>query len=1140
MSSAPKDRKSRWQDIQKGLEFIESTLPFPGPDEQYNEFIQNLVTNLFEEGNDVYSEGERMKSVEHYTEALSVADYAASEDIVIHSETLEKLYANRAAAYLCTGVYDPALSDCEEALKLNSDNHRALYRKARCLKEMGRNAEAYEAISKCFLAVPQDPSVIKLTEDLAKFLGLKVRKPYTRRKPASNMLPDSSNSAAPSEKSFKEVDSVEDIELVSQAPQQMGAPLLAPSMLPQPPLNKKGSSETASVSAFEAHNVVLVANGGVARSGAGGGARGVMSYPLAQSPYNAHIIGNELDKLLDVAAPGHAPGDVVARGSPMSAAPDPLLTSSHHSLPYTSSSIHSANFTGLYTSSGSSGNPEFDLASFPSALDSLDSLPIPDMHTVTPTPLEMGGALLPPGILAQPPVSHKGGNEAASLSLSPFKSHNAAPLNIMLPLLANGGGARGAMSFPMPPSHLDSFGTQIIGDELDKLLEVTAPGQAAADVVARGSPPITAPDPLLTSSHHGLPYTSSSVHSANYTGLYTNSGSSGNSEFDLVSFSSTLDTLDNLCISESEMGTLDFGMGFPPMYSSETSLDPQFRMTFNVVDGQPSIQVPLPRNPLSETHEFRQACSCCYVKLGPGMLDYSLSNEAHKCKKDVLLGRLKNFEDQRWKRIRPRPTKNQYVGPYYVCKDVAGGEECKYPGHCTFAYCQEEIDVWTLERKGFITRDILVNPQDASKSINFTVSKILQEHQGMFIFLCEDCFDNKPRIISRTSKDNRALCSHPTKKHVFKDRRCLVHVAGEGPQVPARQENRVSYSKIRPYSPLSQRDLCRHVARYGCVREDSCFFAHSLVELKVWIMQGQRGMSSEDIVQESSKCWNLESSVQQSSSTPKFGPAHLKISFVCSQCWRNGQVIEADKNRKYCAAKARHPWAKDKRVLLVSSVERKKWLQIRPLPVKKPIPSQFEICLHISSGKKCQYIGVCTFAHSPEERDLWTFMKESNIADFERLYELWLRAQKPGGGEEASSQGARENGRHIHMPTDYAEEVARNHCWLCGKNCNSDRQWQQHITSEKHKEKVFNSEDDQNCWQYRFPTGTFRVCERYLRAACPDKEKCEFAHGKEELEEWKDRRDFLLRKLAKAKMDHLIAPDDNDFGKYSFMLKEIN
>lgn len=54
------------------------------------------------------------------------------------------------------------------------------------------------------------------------------------------------------------------------------------------------------------------------------------------------------------------------------------------------------------------------------------------------------------------------------------------------------------------------------------------------------------------------------------------------------------------------------------------------------------------------------------------------------------------------------------------------------------------------------------------------------------------------------------------------------------------------------------------------------------------------------------------------------------------------------------------------------------------------------------------------------------------------------------------------------------------HCWMCGKNCNSEKQWQGHISSEKHKEKVFHTEDDQNCWQYRFPTGYFSICDRYV------------------------------------------------------------
>lgn len=62
---------------------------------------------------------------------------------------------------------------------------------------------------------------------------------------------------------------------------------------------------------------------------------------------------------------------------------------------------------------------------------------------------------------------------------------------------------------------------------------------------------------------------------------------------------------------------------------------------------------------------------------------------------------------------------------------------------------------------------------------------------------------------------------------------------------------------------------------------------------------------------------------------------------------------------------------------------------------------------------------------------------------------------------------------------------------------------------------------------------------RFLKGTCSDEEKCTMAHGVEELKEWMDRREFLLMKLAKARKDHLIAPNDNDFGKYSFLLKDI-
>uniref|UniRef100_A0A673MPA2 Zinc finger CCCH domain-containing protein 7A-like n=1 Tax=Sinocyclocheilus rhinocerous TaxID=307959 RepID=A0A673MPA2_9TELE len=904
MSATGQDRSSRWQDIQKGLQFIQSTLPFPGTQEQYEVFIQSLVRNLFGEGNDVFLEGDWARSVELYTEALNIAEYAGSEDILISHNLREKLHANRAASYLNIGLHDQALEDSEKALQLNESNYRALYRKARCLKELGRHEEAYEVVAKCSMAVPQDTHVIEMTQELAKMLGLKIRKAYVRSKV----------------KKIRGQCLLVSIE-VDQYMQGMGGPVQ-------------------------------------------------VSMPLCST--------------------------------------------------------------------------------------------VSEKEEVESKPLV--------GVISPPVV--------------PVESHNPepVPMPIHMPLV---NGTRPNDSYTVPDTRLD-YDTDIIGDDLDELLD-------------RASPPESSLVSLRRFIYINMINTFLNIQLCS-----------------LVNLSYLLFQLSN---SDMSVPTIPpIGMGF-------STSDGTFMQDY-------PPQLDLAKNPLADTHEFKQTCSSCYIKIGPGVLDYTYLPEDHKCKKDLLLGRTTHSELPTWKLIRPRPTKNQYMGPYYICKDVAIGQECRYLAHCTFAYCQEEIDVWTLERKGFICRENLCDPYGSKPKINLTVPKILQEHHGIFMFLCEVCFDHKPRIISKTNKDNPSLCSHPVTKHAFEEKKCLVHYL---------RDKTVRYSKIRPYFPHCQMDLCRHEVRYGCQREDFCFYAHSLIELKVWMMQSEQGIAHEGIVQESQKYWNMDAAVHaQVEFIHVFGPANLKMQFVCAQCWRNGQVSEPDKNKKYCSAKARHSWSKERRVVLVSSIERKKWTTVRPLPTKKPIPAQFEICMHVAAGKKCQYIGNCSFAHSTEERDLWTFMKDNNIADMEQLYEMWLQSQKPGWSEENSSSSAtRENGKQIHMPTDYAEEVAGNHCWLCGKNCNSDKQWQQHITSEKHKERVFNSEDDQNCWQYRFPTGTFRVCERFLKGTCTEEELCKLAHGDEELNEWKDRREFLLMKLAKARKDHLIAPNDNDFGKYSFLLKDI-
>uniref|UniRef100_A0A8C5B8N8 Zinc finger CCCH-type containing 7A n=1 Tax=Gadus morhua TaxID=8049 RepID=A0A8C5B8N8_GADMO len=920
MSGICQDRRSRWQEIQKGLQFIQSTLPYPGTQEQYEVFIKDLVLNLFGEGNDVFKEGEWTKSIEMYTEALSIAEYADSEEIAVPMGLLENLYVNRAASYLNIGLYDQGLKDCEKALELNEGNYKAHYRKAKSLREMGRHTEAYEAVAKCSLVVPQDPSVIHLTQELAKALGLKIRKAYIRSK----------------------VGLFQDI----------------------PKNQSKTNGITRNAQTFLS----------------------LLFFSFVEVPrYGVN----------HVPMPVHLPLTVAPSSSPLPIAEPPPAPGFHHLLP----------------------------------------APLPVHPCPSPAPLTAG------------------------------------------PALVNGSGAC-HHSHPLLDDDPDCD-AELIGDDLDDLLDQARPADC----------------PMVSGCGRGSCVSVCVSRCLGTRWLHCACACSMSHKM------LTLDQLLKFQYYSTLTRVLIFQMN---NHGNPTG------MALGMPDNNVCFPVPvdLTKNPLADTHDFKQACSTCFIKTGPGVLDYTLGTEEHKCKKDALLGRIKHPKDKTWKLIRPRPTKNQYIGPYYICKEVAIGEECLYPGHCTFAYCQEEIDVWTMERKGFISRELLFDPLGPSCNVKLTVPKILQEHRGVFMFLCGVCFDHKPRIISKASQDSPSRCSHPVTKHDFEENKCLVHIL---------KENTLRYSKVRPLYPQCQLDLCRHEVRYGCVREDECLFAHSLVELKVWMMQHEMGKAV----------------------LLKFGPPNLKMLFVCGQCWRNGQLNEADKNKKYCSAKARHTWSKDRRVVLVSSNERKKWTTVRALPTKKPIPSQFEICMHVTAGKKCQYIGNCSFAHGTEERDLWTYMKENNIQDMDQLYELWLLSQKPGWSEENSNGVVRENGRQIVMPTDFAEEVSGNHCWLCGKNCNSDKQWQQHITSEKHKDKVFNSEDDQNCWQYRFPTGTFKVCERYLKGTCTEQEHCQLAHSNLELKEWIERREFLLMKLAKARKDHLIAPMDNDFGKYSFLLKDI-
>ncbi|XP_042323022.1 zinc finger CCCH domain-containing protein 7B isoform X2 [Sceloporus undulatus] len=1007
------ERQKRKEEIEKGLQFIQSTLPLI--QEDYEAFLQKLVRNLLAEGNDLFREKDFKLALVQYVEGLNVAEYATSDEVTIPVDLLCNLYVNRAACYFSMGLYEKALEDSEKALGFDTENIRALFRKARCLNELGRHKEAYECNSRCLLSLPHDESVAQLGQELAQKLGLRVRKAYKRPQELEtfSLLSNGLSSTLPNQTVSNGLGSVDDIETdISVHLHDMSVPCATSIQVSEDPgfpssdLDAKNTPTSLSASTMvpSSETTSVPSSEGVDDFTEGG------------------VLGDELDSILDSIA---------------------------------------------------DGSQQYPLSLVQGALPASMPSEMPRLIPVFPG----GTPLLPPVVTGNIPVST-----------------------------------------PLPPA---SFGLMM--DATKQLSSTSVLDAFEPPVGGSGNSPLDSLDSLDL-----LPYTESRLDVLDAFG--TSRGS--------------LDALDTFTVEETSTQETRQPTSVQKPLPMANHSGPRHTTVPKVVEllmSQPESMMPntalLVKNPLASTHIFKQACHLCYPKTGPKAGDYTYREGLeHKCKRNILLGRRRNSEDKTWKRIRPRPTKTNFVGSYYLCKDMLNKQDCKYGDNCTFAYHQEEIDVWTEERKGTLNRDLLFDPLGGVKRGSLTIAKILKEHQGIFTFLCEICFDSKPRIISKGTKDSPAVCSNLAAKHSFFDNKCLVHIV---------HSTSLKYSKIRQFQEHFQFDVCRHEVRYGCLREDSCHFAHSFIELKIWLLQQYSGMTHEDIVQESKKYWqqveihtSKASSNMASSRSSTSNTFDLQMKFVCGQCWRNGQVVEPDKDLKYCSAKARHCWTKERRVLLVMSKAKRKWVSVRPLPSIRNFPQQYDLCIHAQNGRKCQYVGNCSFAHSPEEREMWTFMKENKILDIQQTYDMWLKKHNPGKPDEGTPLTSREGEKQIQMPTDYADMMGY-HCWLCGKNSNSKKQWQQHIQSEKHKEKVFTSDNDSSCWNYRFPMGEFRLCDRFQKTkSCPEGENCHFAHGQDELTEWLDRREVMKQKLAKARKDMLLCPRDDDFGKYNFLLRD--
>ncbi|KAM8930956.1 zinc finger CCCH domain-containing protein 7B [Pelodytes ibericus] len=935
-------RQKRNEDIEKGLQFIQSTIPFRGSPDDYETFLQQLVRNLFTEGNDLFEEGNFKLALGQYTEGLTVAEYADSEDVRVPQDLICKLYVNRSCCYYSMDLFEKSLDDSERALSLDEEDKRALYRKAKALNQLGRHQDAYSCISHRLLILVQDESITELAQELVQKLGLKQRKAYKRPQQELDTSIVSNGTSVAGQACSNNMESVDDIYTDVSLDNK-----LFPSSLGSD-CNNVGLGVTVSPPSTEFPQTATLLN-------------------------DCDIIGDDLDSLLD--------------------------------------------------------------------------------------------------------------------------------------------------------SELMQQQTSILSNQMPQLIPVFPTGTPLLSSISSSGLP--APSPLPPASFGLLDSRKSAVPSLDKFNLLMNAEPHLDT---LDGFSQSRDTLDCLDNFTDDPMSLESSLlkGLSKHQTNTVNTSNHSRsLKMDVTVPKVALHHAVPNHPLAHTHDFKLACQHCYVKTGAKALDFTYKEKfEHKCKKDLLLARTKSSENKMWLRIRPRPTKVNFSGPYMLCKDILSRQDCKFGDNCTFAYYQEEIDVWNEERKGHLHREQLFAVHGDAKSSS--VARLLQEYKGIFTFLCQACFDSKPPIINMRSPDKPEYCTNATTPHHFSNNKCLVHVYNS---------TTVRYSTIRELQPRFQMDMCRHELRYGCIQEGTCNFAHSHVELCVWMLQRQSGISQEAIVQECERMWKGS---EPKSKVPSKS-LNMKMKFVCGQCLHYGREIEADREGKYCTAKARHSWTKDKRVLLLMSNAKKKWVPIRPLPSIRLFPQQYEICIHVQNGKKCQYIGNCSFAHSTEEKDIWTFMKENKVLDLQLIFELSAKNNCSADKSVLSAQGSlRESEKQIVMPTDYADLMAGFHCYLCGKNSNSEKQWQKHIQSEKHKDRVFTLEKEESAWNFRFPAGEFRLCERYRETqSCTNDANCPFAHGQEELDEWIERREFLQQKVTKARKDMLLEQSDSDFGKYNFLLKDV-
>lgn len=106
-------------------------------------------------GNKFYSSGQYADAISAYTEAIRL------------DPSHHVYYSNRAMTYLKMRDWDAALADASKCVEINPKFWKGHGRKVKALVELGDYLRAQAAVEAALKAVPNEPEIIKLRDDIA-------------------------------------------------------------------------------------------------------------------------------------------------------------------------------------------------------------------------------------------------------------------------------------------------------------------------------------------------------------------------------------------------------------------------------------------------------------------------------------------------------------------------------------------------------------------------------------------------------------------------------------------------------------------------------------------------------------------------------------------------------------------------------------------------------------------------------------------------------------------------------------------------------------------------------------------------------------------------------------------------------------